>query len=214
MSPLKLKDPDNMMEVFMDAIHQMDLDDLAFLFATGKCELEIRNQIAIHLNRTKQPHQEIAREWARHDLAIFESGAPAVVVEGKAWLYADAVKEQKLLRGDKSIRHGLKADLKKLKATAKKYPGMQGYITMLVFSIDIWGEDDSAERNVAIKYESTHRQGLNKFDTLRNLSDRGRGNILDLLSKYGTVVSSPIKVGRYFGMEIAADFYLLKPTFE
>jgi hypothetical protein len=212
MRPLNLNDPDNMMETFMDAIHHMDLDDLAFLLATGKCELEIRTQIAIHLNRRRELNQTIAREWARHDLAIFEFGRPAAIVEGKAWLYSDAVKEEKLMRGKNSIRHGLEADINKMNETSEKYPDVQSYITMLMFSIDVSALDRVSYPKAEIKYEGTHRQGLKKYGTLEDLAGRGRSAISDLLSTYGIVKRFPIKIGRYLGAPIEADFYLLKPS--
>lgn len=200
------------MEAFMDAIHHVDLDDLAFLLATGKCELEIRTQIAIHLNRKRELNQTIAREWARHDLAIFEFGRPAAIVEGKAWLYSDAVKDEKLNRGKRSIRHGLEADIKKMKETSEKYPDVQSYITMLMFSIDVTALDRASYPKAEIKYESTHRQGMKKFGTLEDLAGRGRSAVSDLLSTYGIVKRYPIKVGRYLDAPIEADFYLLQPS--
>jgi len=211
--PMSYHDIDSVMTTFERAIAEVDPDDLAFLFATGKSELEIRDQIAMHLNRHREPRQVIAREWLRHDLAIFENGLPQVIVEGKSWLHADAVIEKKLMHGSKSIRHGLEEDIKKLKKSTDKFPELYGYITMINFSIDVRAFDSASLIDAEIKYEDTHLKGLQKYRTLEDLAGHGRSNISDLLSRYGVVKRAPIRVGRYLGMPIEADFYLLQPSY-
>ena len=205
-------DADSVMSHFQDAIHFMHADDLAFLLATGKSELEIRTQIALHLNREKDFNQSVAREWNRHDLALFHNGLPVVVVEGKSWLHADAVNEKKLMKGSKSIRHGIEEDLKKLEKSYNTFPELSTFITMLNFSIDVRRRDDSY-KNAEIKYESTHLKGLKEFGSLEDLAGNGRSRISNLLSEYGTVKRIPIKVGSYLNMPMEADFYLLQPHF-
>ncbi len=204
-------DQDELMMHFLDGIHKLDPDDLAFLFATGKSELEIRTQIALHLNRIKGINQTISREWNRHDLAVLEDGLPAIVVEGKSWLHADAVYEKKLMHGEKSIRYGLQEDIRKITKTADKFPHLVPYITMLNFSIDVRELDDTSFANADIKYATTHRLGLNQHGTLEDLAGMGRSRISNLLSEYGTVKRAQIQVGRYLGMPVEADFYLLRP---
>jgi hypothetical protein len=205
-------DPDSVITVFEDAIRSMHPDDLAFLLATGKSELELRTQIALHLNRHKGPFETIAREWARHDLVIFNHGLPTVVVEGKSWLHADAVNEKKLMKGSKSIRHGLEEDLKKLEKSYKTFLELNTYITMLNFSIDVRRLDMSHE-NADIKYVKTHLKGLHEFRNLEDLAGHGRSRISDLLTQYGTVKRIPLRVGNYLNMPMEADFYLLQPHF-
>ncbi len=205
-------DADSVMSIFQDAIHYMNADDLAFLFATGKSELELRTQIALHLNREKDFNQTVAREWNRHDLALFHNGLPVVVVEGKSWLHADAVNQKKLMKGSKSIRHGIEEDLKKLEKSYNSFPELNTYITMLNFSIDVRRRDDSY-KNAEIKYESTHLKGLKEFGSLEDLAGHGRSRITNLLGEYGTVKRIPLKVGSYLNMPMEADFYLLQPHF-
>ena len=205
-------DIDSIMNTFERAIAEVDPDDLAFLFATGKSELEIRDQIALYLNRHREPNQVIAREWLRHDLAIFENGLPQVIVEGKSWLHADAINEKKLMKGPKSIRHGLEEDLKKLEKSYNTFLELNTYITMLNFSIDVRRLDMSYE-NADIKYEKTHLKGLQEFGNLEDLAGHGRSRISNLLSDYGTVKRIPLKVGSYLNMPMEADFYLLQPHF-
>lgn len=212
MNDINRDDHDELMRHFIDGIHTIAPDDLAFLFATGKSELEIRTQIAMHLNRIKGLNQTIAREWNRHDLAVLEDGRPAIVVEGKSWLHADAVYEKKLLHGEKSIKHGLQEDIRKINKTSEKYPDLVPYITMLNFSIDVRALDDTSFGNADIKYANTHRLGLNQYNTLEDLAGNGRSRISDLLSEYGTVKRSSIMVGQYLGMRMEADFYLLRPS--
>jgi hypothetical protein len=212
MRDIDRNDQDELMAHFLDGIHKIEPDDLAFLFATGKSELEIRTQIALHLNRIKGINQTISREWNRHDLAVLEDGLPAIVVEGKSWLHADAVYEKKMMHGEKSIRHGLQEDIRKITKTADKFPHLVPYITMLNFSIDVRELADTSFKNADIKYENTHRHGLEKYGTLEDLAGNGRSRISELLSNYGTVKRAPIHVGRYLGMPIEADFYLLHPN--
>jgi hypothetical protein len=212
MHSMSYHDPDSVMTIFEDAIRSMHPDDLAFLLATGKSELELRTQIALYLNRHKGPFETIAREWARHDLVIFNHGLPTVVVEGKSWLHADAVNEKKLMKGPKSIRHGLEEDIKKLEKSYNTFPELNTYITMLNFSIDVRHLDMSFE-NADIKYEKTHLKGLQEFRNLEDLAGHGRSRISDLLSQYGTVKRIPLRVGNYLNMPMEADFYLLQPHF-
>jgi hypothetical protein len=212
MRDIDRNDQDELMAHFLDGIHKIEPDDLAFLFATGKSELEIRTQIALHLNRIKGINQTISREWNRHDLAVLEDGLPAIVVEGKSWLHADAVYEKKLMHGEKTILNGLQEDIRKITKTADKFPHLVPYITMLNFSIDVRELDDTSFKNADIKYENTHRHGLEKYGTLEDLAGNGRSRISELLSNYGTVKRAPIHVGRYLGMPIEADFYLLRPN--
>lgn len=211
MRDIDRNDQDQLMQTFVDAIESIHPDDLAFLFATGKSELEIRTQIALHLNRNKGINQTISREWNRHDLAVLEDGLPAIVVEGKSWLHADAVYEKKLMHGLKSIRHGLEEDIRKIKKTADKFPHLVPYITMLNFSIDVRELDNTSFKNADIKYESTHRHGLDQYRTLQDLASHGRSKISELLSNYGVVKRAGIEVGRYLDMPVEADFYLLRP---
>ncbi len=203
-------DVDSLMMHCQDAIHGMNADDLAYLFATGKSELEVRTQIALHLNRVRASNQTVAREWMRHDLAILEDGLPALVIEGKSWLHADAVNEKKLMKGSKSIRHGLEEDIKKLEKAADTFPHLVPYISMLNFSIDVRALDTDLYKNADIKYESTHRKGLEDFGSLEELAGHGRSSISNLLSEYGVVKRAPLKVGRYLGMPMEAEFYLLQ----
>ena len=211
MNDIDRDDQDALMQHFLDGIHTIEPDDLAFLFATGKSELEIRTQIAMHLNRNKGFNQTISREWNRHDLAVLEDGLPAIVVEGKSWLYSDIVYEKKLLHGDKSIKTGLLTDIKKIVKTADKFPHLVPYITMVTFGIDVRELDHSSFKNADIKYEATHRLGLEQFRTLEDLAGNGRSRISDLLSQYGVVKRAPVHVGRYLGMPMEADFYLVRP---
>lgn len=206
-------DQDSLMSIFEHAIAQIDPEDLAFLFATGKSELEIRTQIALHLNRIKGFNQTVSREWYRHDLAVLEQGLPALVIEGKSWLHADAVDENKLMKGFKSIKHGLEQDLSKLEKTSSRMPELIPYITMLNFSIDVRMLDTSVYKNADIKYKSTHRRALAQYRTLSDLAGMGRSNISNLLSSYGIVKRAQLKVGTYLGMDVEADFYLMRPSF-
>lgn len=201
---------ENLSEICMKAIHEINPDDLAFLFATGKSELEIRTQIAIYLNRHRGSREIIAREWNRHDLAIIIDGEPTLLIEGKSWLHADVVKRSKLLKGSKSIKSGLEEDIKKLKLTHKNHPRVNCFISMINFSIDVNALDSKKHKNVHLKYEKTHRQGLKGYGSLSELASAGRSQVTELLNKYGNVKRTPILVSEYLNVGIIADFYLLQ----
>ena len=47
-------DLDEIIDSMVSAIEEIPRNDLAFLFATGKSELEIRNQIALKWHREKK----------------------------------------------------------------------------------------------------------------------------------------------------------------
>ena len=205
-------DADDMMKLMVEAIEEIHPDDLAYLFATGKSELEIRNQIALHMHRNAQTNQVVSREWNRHDLAVLEYGRPRIVVEGKSWIHADAADPHKLTRGDKSILKGLKRDLKKLAETSKKHTDARSFITMVLFTIDLQGCAARQLKEAHIKYAGTHLRGIKKHKDAEELAGHGRGALSELLNEYGIVKRHPLNVGQYLRYKVEADFFLLQPT--
>ena len=205
-------DADDMMTLMVEAIEEIDPDDLAYLFATGKSELEIRNQIALHMHRNVQANQVVSREWNRHDLAVLENGRPRIVVEGKSWIHADAADPHKLTRGDKSILKGLERDLEKLAETSKEYTDARSFITMVLFTIDLQGCSARQLKEAHIKYAGTHLRGIKKHEDAEELAGGGRGALSQLLNEYGVVKRHPLNVGKYLRFQVEADFFLLQPT--
>ena len=205
-------DADDMMQLMLEAIAEIAPDDLAYLFATGKSELEIRNQIALYMHRNAQSNQVVSREWNRHDLAVLENGRPRIVIEGKSWIHADAADSKKLSKGDKSVAHGLKGDLKKLANTQKLHPNVSTFITMILFTIDLQGCSKDQLKEAHIKYAATHLRGIKKHEDAEELTGHGRGALSAVLNDYGVIKRHPLNVGQYLRYKVEADFFLLQPT--
>jgi len=205
-------DADDMMTLMVEAIEEIDPGDLAYLFATGKSELEIRNQIALHMHRNAQSNQVVSREWNRHDLAVLEFGRPRIVMEGKSWIHADAADSHKLTRGDKSILKGLERDLEKLAETQEKNTDVNSFITMVLFTIDLQGCSAKQLKEAHIKYAGTHLRGIKNHADAEELAGRGRGALSQFLNEYGIVKRHPLNVGQYLRFKVEADFFLLQPS--
>jgi hypothetical protein len=204
-------DPDSLMSSMMSAINEIDPDDLAFLFASGKSELEIRNQIALHLHRISNSDQIVTREWFRHDLAILEHGKPKLLIEGKSWIHADAVNPSKMHSGKKSIVYGLQQDMKKMLETEKKYSEINKFITIILFTVDVERATKARAKEAAITYADSHRRGIKAHENAIELAGRGRGALSDLLTRYGVVKRSSLNTGYFHEFRVEADFFLMKP---
>jgi hypothetical protein len=204
-------DSDSLMSSMMSAINQIDPNDLAFLFASGKSELEIRNQIGLHLHRITNSDQIVTREWLRHDLAILEHGEPKVLIEGKSWIHADAVNPSKMHSGKKSIVYGLEQDMRKMLKTEKKYTEINKFITIILFTVDVERATKARAKEAAITYADSHRRGIKAHENAIELAGRGRGALSELLSRYGVVKRSSLNTGYFHEFRVEADFFLLKP---
>ena len=201
---------DNMRGVISHALAELNQEDMAFLFASGKSELEIRNQIALHLNRELKYPKMVTREWKRHDLVIFDNEKPILVIEGKAWIHADVVSPKKLKVGKTSILHALKADIKKMKETSAKHPRIRQYITIVLSTTDVLDPFAPDEAKRLIKYGSTHKRGLVKFKSLLELQDTANQEMSKLLDKYGNHMWLPIVSSQCNGMRVVADIFILE----
>ena len=190
-------------------------DDMAYLFATGKSELEIRNALALYLHRNLDTTQHSLREWKRHDIAIVDfTGEPILIIEGKVWAHSDVVNVRKLGGNEKSIRSALKSDLKKLIKAKEKYPDVRCYITIILFSIDVTSNSALLRAKDIVKYEPLHRQGITKFGSLDRLEEEGRLKLIDLLNLYGDSMFLPMWRGSYHGMEVRGSVFILEPDFD
>ncbi len=194
------------------SLDRISPDDAAYLFATGKSELEIRNALAMHLHHNLAPGQIAIREWKRHDLAILNSALePLVILEGKVWSHTDVITRDKLMNGEKSIRTALENDIKKLADAADTYEGVKGFITIVLFSIDIDESSSAAEYREVVKYASLHRRGIKAKKGLENLMHDAHGKLMDLLDNYGESIYLPLWTGSFHGMTVKSSIYVLKP---
>ena len=189
-------------------------EDMAYLFATGKSELEIRNALALYLHRNLEPSQHALREWKRHDLAVLDSsGQPMVIIEGKVWSHTDVLTPKKLLVGEKSIKTALEDDIQKLADSRKKYPSVRCFITIVLFSIDVTTSSADLQTSEIVKYEPLHRRGMKKYKTLGQLKSAGREKLGDFLDDYGQTMFLPMWSGLYHGMEVSSEVLILEPDF-
>jgi hypothetical protein len=202
---------ESMMNLMLAAISEIDPDDLAFLFATGKSELEIRNQIALRLNRGSQGNQVVAREWNRHDLAVLEFGIPKILIEGKSWIHADAVSPAKMYATNKSIITGLDSDIKKMLRTEDNHRNVNKFITMMLFTVDVQDSPKKRVQEAAITYADSHRRGIESHENATKLSAYGRRAVSELLERYGQFKCASLNVGAFQEFKVTTDFFLLQP---
>ena len=202
-------DLDEIIDSMVSAIEEIPRNDLAFLFATGKSELEIRNQIALKWHREKKFGEVVSREWRRHDLVVLSDNEPTLIIEGKSWIHYDAVSPTKLAKGSKSIREEMEKDISKIRATQKKYPNAHGVISTLLFTIDGTSYSSREFNKFHVKYGTYHNQGIKKLGSAEELAGKGRSKLRELLENRGTLKRRPIKVGKYFGMQVEVDLHLL-----
>ena len=201
-----------LMDTMRMASRQMPSKDLAYLFATGKSELEFRNQIALHLHKVKIPSQVIAREWKRHDLTILESGVPKVIVEGKSWIHFDATYDAKLRKGDRSILSGMLKDIKKMEDTKSKFPEVDCFISVLLFTVDVSQVDKTALHNAQVTYADQHKRAIKKYESAEGVVQFARSNLKQMLEEYGHVERKSIETGSYLEMPVYVDLFLMQPT--
>jgi hypothetical protein len=192
----------------------IEADDMAYLFATGKSELEIRNALALYLHRKLEPSQHALREWKRHDLAVLDSsGQPMLIIEGKVWSHMDVLTSKKLLVGEKSIKTALENDIQKLADSKKKYPNIRCFITIILFSIDVTGSTTEVKPREIVKYEPLHRRGMKKYKSINKLQDEGRAALRNFVDDYGQTMFLPMWSGVYQGMEVSSEVLILEPDF-
>ena len=190
----------------------IDNDEAAFLFATGKSELEIRNSLALYMHRNLDPSQIALREWKRHDLAVIDqAGIPMLIIEGKVWSHTDAITPTKLTGSKKSIKAALEADIKKLAAAKKKYPDVHCFITTILFSIDVTSHVEIVDTRDIVKYEPLHRRGLKAHHDLDLLTDAGHMKVRELMDRYGQTMYLPMWEGEYRGMRVKSEILILEP---
>lgn len=186
---------------------------MSFLFATGKVELIVRNLLAKSLseNLDLSDTQRVIREWSLHDLVILNSGSPEVILEGKAWIHADAVHPNKLDKGKAEIKNAFEKDVAKIQNTRLKYPQSRGFISTIFSSIDVI---KGAPRVVElISYPKLHEAGIKSEGSFEDLHGRARSLFTEFLKTRPEVFDIKreiLFVGIYEGMEIWVDVFLVE----
>lgn len=183
-------------------------DDLAFLFASGKSEGFLRDQLGIALNErlALSGHENVTREWKKHDLAVMNGNYPVLLIEGKSWICHDSYRKSKLLTDKKSIYQGSLNDVRKLIDTKKRYPDVSIYISTVIYGIDTTMRGTYKQFNIT--YGDSHNKGIISAGNFSNLVGISRSHATILHSAFGPTRRFPLRVGSYHGMSIEADFFL------
>ena len=201
-------------DMMVEALAHVHRDDLAYLFATGKNELYLRDHLAafMHRNLGLNEAQFIGREWKKHDLTINNGANPYAIIEGKSYIHYDAANPTHLEGGKNTIKHDIERDLGKttrsLKRALARGVECKRIFTAVIFTVEISKEHEEAIGNIT--YAKYHRQGGNKFGSYSVLIQEGRKNLRELMSRYGTVSSVPLNTGKYKGMQVTAEFFAVE----
>ena len=205
---------DSVCQIMAVALAHVDPDDLAYLFATGKNELYLRDHLAayMHRNLDLSDEQFIGREWKKHDLTINNGAYPYAIIEGKSYIHYDAANPKHLEKGKNTIKHDIENDIAKAHKTFKRALGKGDnrkiIFTAIMFTVEVAQDHDESIGNIT--YAKYHRQGGNKFGSYSVLIQEGRKNLRELMSRYGQVSSVPLNTGKYKGMQVTADFFAVE----
>ena len=186
-------------------------DDLAYLFATGKNELHLRDLLALHLHKTLQLEGDefVGREWRKHDLSINDGNTALVVIEGKSYIHYDAANKMHLEGGKNTIKHDLEKDLAKCHATnSKSKVETKIFFTAILFTVEALSSGDYRHKNLT--YGQYHKQGIKKFGSISALREEGNKNLSGLLGNYGDVSAIELQAGTYRNLLVIADFHVLQ----
>ena len=208
---LKVFSPEFLADAMKTALAGTSVDNLAYLFATGKNELYLRDLLAVHLHNTLDLVDDdfVGREWRKHDLSINSGNSPMVLIEGKSYIHYDAANDTHLEGGKNTIKHDLEKDLAKCELTRSKSKGdAKIFFTAILFTVEVISPRSFRYKNLT--YGQYHRQGIKKFGSLTALREKGNSNLTRLLSRYGKTTSTQLQVGQYRGLSVVADFHVLQ----
>jgi hypothetical protein len=193
-----------------DALRLIDPDGLAFYFASGKSEGLIRDHIAtfMHKNLPLSGPEYVTREWKRHDLAVIYRDEPIVLIEGKSWIYADALHIGGSTGGKNKILDGAIRDAKKLLKTKKRFDLAEIYVSTILFGVDT---STNRERStMGVSYSDLHARGIRATGSFNVLNGIGRSHVTQLHESLGTTRRFPLRTGSYHGMRVEADFLITR----
>lgn len=205
-------------EMMLDASSQLNPDDLAYLFATGKSELFLRDILAAYMNRTLDldgHHEYIGREWRSHDLIVNDGLHIRAIIEGKSYIHKDAANIGRLLKGKKSILNDLKSDTSKSFDTLQKVLGDKTaasvIFTTVLFTVDLPENFDHSYGHIT--YSEDHLPYIKKYKGAENLISAGNAALRDLFQKFGKVHQVRLNSGHYQDLSVTVDFFavLVKP---
>lgn len=186
-----------------ESVQTVDSDDLAYLAATGKIELPIRDLLGALITK-KYPNLTAAREFQRRDLAILKNGSPIALIEGKLWISFEANFRSKL--HNPNPKEGLiaasKSDILKM-AEVHRSTGCLRFISTVLFAADI--RDLDLRHLPAVKYPNWHRRGLVDLADFEDAHSSGVQKYVNAMLPHGSTVSSRLFEGSVYGMRVLAD---------
>ena len=199
---------DELSTIAEHAFRDIRPDDLAFLFASGKSEGFLRDQLGIALNKriALSGQDNVTREWKKHDLALMNGNNPVLLIEGKSWICHDSYRKSKLLTDKKSIYQGALNDVKKLLETRKRYPNVSIYISTVIYGVNTAMRRTYRQFNIT--YGDSHNKGITSAGNFSDLVGISRSHATILHSALGPTRRFALKVGSFHGMDIEADFFL------
>lgn len=210
----KLLTSQSLCDILVDSLSSVNPDDLAFLFATGKNELLIRDYLGIGLSHLTSPDSDeyVAREWKKHDLAIIKNGSPFAIIEGKSYIHYDSANPTRLKHGEKSIKKDLKKDIEKIEKTYKRkgvLPGLtHTFFSSILFTVETLHDNPFIQGSIT--YGQSHRQGSKRLGNYESLIAEGKEKLVSYLEEMGEVASTRLNCGSYNGMKVTADFIVLE----
>ena len=211
--------PQILVDYQVKACGRLPAEYIAYLFTTGKNELFLRDLLAAELqnNFGLQDHEYIAREWVMkgvtkhpHDLAFIDGQHIKFLVEGKSWIHNDALDVVKLNNPKSYVLDGINPDIQKIRETLKDFGDVKGFLSTILYSIDVGDEERHNYPNNPITYAQKHKSGVKACGSFDKLVETGRKNYLELISSFGTVASATILDSACDGMRVVADFFVVE----
>lgn len=201
-------DLDTLTRMSEEAFKAINPQDLGFLFASGKSEGFLRDQLGLFLSRnlSLSGEEHVTREWKKHDLAIMDGNYPITLVEGKSWICHDSYRKSKLLTDKKSIFQGALNDVSKLLDTKARYPKSSIFISTVIYGVNTSLNRDYARFNIT--YGDSHDKGIQSAGTFSNLVEISRSQATTLHSAFGPTRRFCLRVGGFHGLDVEADFFL------
>ena len=190
---------------------------LAYLFTTGKNELFLRDLLAAELHNSLGlvGNEYVAREWVRqgvtthpHDLAFLDGEEVKFIVEGKSWIHDDALKSKKLNNPKSYVRKGMDRDVDKCRESLSGLKDVNGYISTILYSVDVGAEERHNFQNSPLTYAKSHKRGVKKAGSFEALLSESTLNFNELLGRYGNFESIRLLDSTCNGMRVVADFYV------
>lgn len=176
--------------------------ELAFLAATSKPELPIRDRMAWHVSRRLGDEYVVSREWRRADIAILRGRDVVTQIEAKAMYSFDVLQQ----RGRQAYLDRMIADAVKMSALARSDRYLLSTVT------DVRGKISEHVQQYVVKYSPmiARAAAAHGSDAVQHL---GRERWLrDLEATFGgATVVTHVEGGLVWELEVSVDVFLTGP---